>query len=451
MECDSSHKSCILQEAFNLSVSSSAFSVISRRIASGAGAYGYAQAVTIGTQLISLPLFLHYWDMATYGYWLALTALPFYLSLADAGISTASCNQMIGLIAQEQKQRANEVFQSAVVFLSTVSAGILCLVGVVLLLLPNTVLDAPDWQIVLMLLSSSVVLGLFCSLAEVIYKATGGYAAGTYLVTTGRLCDWAGGLVGLMLTQSFIGVAAAAFITRLCYTIFCIWLSQRRADFLSWGVRHASLYNIKQAAKPGLLFLSLSLTNALSLQGFTLLVAATLGPAATAVFNTYRTIARIVVQVTNALSNPLWPELTALKGQKNEEAFWRVYRRANAIGLLMACGGAFVIYWISPFLLNIWTHGQIPFTATHMVLFLAYAAVCSAAQMPRVVLMSISRHAGLAWQSLLAAVLALFLAWLLWRVGGMVGVVIAMLLGEVLVWLTATRDVHHLHKTESVA
>lgn len=426
-------------------------SSLAGRLASGAGAYGYAQAVTIGTQLVSLPLFLHYWDMATYGYWLALTALPFYLSLADAGISTASCNQMIGLIAQEQKQRANEVFQSAVVFLSVVSAGILCIVGVVLLLLPATVLSASDWQIVLMLLSISVVLGLFCSQAEVIYKATGGYAAGTYLVTTGRLVDWAGGLVGLMLTESYIGVAAAAFIARLFYTIFCIWLSQRRTDYLSWGVRHASLGDIKQAAKPGLLFLSLSMTNALSLQGFTLLVAATLGPAATAIFNTYRTIARIVVQVTNALSNPLWPELTALKGQKNEGAFWRVYRRANAIGLLIAGGGAFIIYWISPFLLNIWTHGQIPFTATHMALFLAYAAVCSAAQMPRVVLMSINRHAGLAWQSLVAAVLALFLAWLLWRVGGMVGVVVAMLLGEALVWLTATRDVHHLHKTEGVA
>jgi len=440
----------IHREVSDLSASSSPFSAITRRIASGSGSYGYAQAVTIGTQLVSLPVFLHYWDMETYGYWLAMTAVPFYLSLADAGISTASCNQMISLIAQELRLRANEVFQSAVVFLSVVSVIILCSVGAALLLLPTTVLSVPDWQIVIMLLSISVVLGLFCSLAEVIYKATGGYAAGTYLVTTGRFVEWAGGLGGLMLTKSFIGVAASAFIARLFYTIFCIWLSQRRTDFLNWGVRHASLSNIKQAAKPGLLFLSLSMTNALSLQGFTLLVAATLGPAATVVFNTYRTIARIVVQVTNALSNPLWPELTALKGQKDEGAFWKVYRKANALGLLIAVGGALIVYWVSPFLLNIWTHGKISFNATHMALFLAYAAVCSATQVPRVVLMSINRHAGLAWQSFLAAVMALLAAWLLGGAGGMVGVVVAMLLGESLVWLTATRDVRHLHKTEGV-
>lgn len=419
-------------------------SSIARRIASGAGAYGYAQAVSIGTQLVSLPLFLHYWDMATYGYWLALTALPFYLSLADAGISTASCNHMIGLIAQGQKARANEVFQSAVAFLTAVSLAILVVVAGVLALLPATALSAPDWKAVLMLLSTGVVASLFCSLAEVIYKATGGYAAGTYLVTTGRLVDWAGGLVGLMLTQSFIGVASAALAARVTYTLFSIWISQRRTDSLRWGVGYASLADVKHAAKPGLLFLSLSLTNALSLQGFTLLVAGTLGPAATAVFNTYRTVARIVVQVTNALSNPLWPELTALKGQQDDTAFWKLYRRANHLGLLIAGGGALLVYLVSPYLLQLWTHGQIPFTATSMALFLLYAAVCSATQVPRVVLMSINRHAGLAWQSLMAAVVSLVVAWLAWRFAGMTGVVGSMLLGEAIVWLTATRDVRLL-------
>ena len=425
------------------------FSAIARRIASGAGAYGYAQAVTIGTQLVALPLFLHYWDMATYGYWLALTALPFYLSLADAGISTASCNQMIGLITQGQKTRAAEVFQSAVAFLASVALLILLAVGATLLLLPASVLETPQWKTVLMLLSVSVVLGLFSSLAEVIYKATGGYAAGTYLVTTGRLVEWAGGLIGLMLTQSFIGVATSALLARLGYTLLSIWLSQRRTDFLRWGVRQASLVDIKHAAAPGLLFLSLSLTNALSLQGFTLLVAATLGPAATAVFNTYRTVARIVVQVTNALSNPLWPELTALKGQKDDSAFWKLYRRANLLGLLIAAVGALLVYLVSPYLLNIWTHGKIPFTATSMALFLLYAAVCAATQVPRVVLMSINRHAGLAWQSLLAAAVSLVVAWLLWHSAGMTGVVGAMLLGEALVWFTATLNVRRLHTPKS--
>ena len=357
---------------------------------------------------------------------------------------------MISLISQGQKARAAEVFQSAVAFLLSVSLLVLLVVGITLLLLPTTLLAVPHWKTVLMLLSVSVVLSLLCSLAEVVYKATGGYAAGTYLVTTGRLADWAGGVTGLVLTRSFIGVATGALLARLAYTLLCIGLSQRRTDFLRWGVRRASLADIRHAAAPGMLFLSLSLTNALSLQGFTLLVAATLGPAATAVFNTYRTLARIVVQVTNALSNPLWPELTALKGQQDDSAFWRLYRRANRLGLLIAAAGALLVYLVSPWLLDVWTHGQIPFTATSMALFLLYAAVCSATQIPRVVLMAINRHAGLAWQSLVAAVVSLGVAWLVWRSAGMAGVVAAMLLGEALVWFTATRAVHRM-RTPGVA
>lgn len=426
-------------------------SPLARRMASGAGAYGYAQAVSIGTQLVSLPLFLHYWDMATYGYWLALTALPFYLSMADAGISHASCNRMIALITQGQKARAAEVFQSAVAFLLGVSLLALLIVGGVLWLLPTATLTAPAWKAVILLLSLSVVLSLFCSLAEVIYKATGGYAAGTYLVTTGRLVDWTGGVVGLVLTQSFIGVATAMLLARVGYTLLSLWLSQRRTDFLRWGLRRASWSDVRQTAAPGMLFLSLSLTNALSLQGFTLLVAATLGPAATAVFNTYRTIARVVVQVTNGLSHPLWPELTALKGQQDDHAFWRLYRRANRLGLLIAVAGAVLVYLASPYLLAVWTHGQIPFTAASMALFLLYAAVCSATQVPRVVLMSINRHKGLAAQSLVAAGVSLVLAWLVWRGAGMAGVVGAMVLGEALVWLTATRSVHRLHESRGAA
>ncbi len=425
-------------------------SPLARRMASGAGAYGYAQAVSIGTQLVSLPLFLHYWDMATYGYWLALTALPFYLSMADAGISHASCNRMIALITQGQKARAAEVFQSAVAFLLGVSLLALLGVGAVLWLLPAATLTAPAWKAVIFLLSVSVVLGLFCSLAEVIYKATGGYAAGTYLVTTGRLVDWTGGLVGLALTRSFIGVATAMLLARVGYTVLSLWLSQRRTDFLRWGLRGASWSDIRQTAAPGVLFLSLSLTNALSLQGFTLLVAATLGPVATAVFNTYRTVARIVVQLTNALSNPLWPELTALKGQ-DDQAFWRLYRRANRLGLLIAVAGALLLYLAAPWLLEAWTHGKIPFTASSMGLFLLYAAVCSATQVPRVVLMSINRHKGLAAQSLAAAVVSLVVAWLVWRGTGMAGVVGAMVLGEALVWLTATRSVHRLRESKEAA
>jgi len=65
-----------------------------RRIIAGMGANSFGMAITIGIQLISLPLFLHYWNTSTYGVWLMLSAIPAYLSMADVGMVTAAGNRM---------------------------------------------------------------------------------------------------------------------------------------------------------------------------------------------------------------------------------------------------------------------------------------------------------------------------------------------------------------------
>jgi hypothetical protein len=54
-----------------------------RRIILGVGANVFSQVVSIFIQLVSLPVFLQYWDTSTYGSWLLLSAMPAYLSLSD--------------------------------------------------------------------------------------------------------------------------------------------------------------------------------------------------------------------------------------------------------------------------------------------------------------------------------------------------------------------------------
>jgi hypothetical protein len=57
-----------------------------RRIILGLGANAVGQAVSIVIQLFSLPLYLLYWDLSTYGTWIMLSAVPAYLSMADFGM-----------------------------------------------------------------------------------------------------------------------------------------------------------------------------------------------------------------------------------------------------------------------------------------------------------------------------------------------------------------------------
>ena len=84
-----------------------------RRIISGFGSNLFGQLVTILIQILSLPIFLYYWDMSTYGSWLVLSALPSFLSMADVGMVQAAGNKMTMAMGRGEVAEANRIFQSA--------------------------------------------------------------------------------------------------------------------------------------------------------------------------------------------------------------------------------------------------------------------------------------------------------------------------------------------------
>ena len=98
-----------------------------RRIIAGMGANSFGMAISIGIQLVSLPLFLHYWNTSTYGVWLMLSAIPAYLSMADVGMVTAAGNKMTMAMGKEDLTEANRVFQSAQMFMAIYNVK--CLAG----------------------------------------------------------------------------------------------------------------------------------------------------------------------------------------------------------------------------------------------------------------------------------------------------------------------------------
>ena len=62
-------------------------------------------------QLASLPIFLSRWTTEKYGYWLMISAIPTYLTLADVGILTASGNMMAMHQARQESAELNAVFR----------------------------------------------------------------------------------------------------------------------------------------------------------------------------------------------------------------------------------------------------------------------------------------------------------------------------------------------------
>lgn len=407
-----------------------------RRIVASTGSNAYAQAATIAIQLLSLPLFLSHWDLATYGNWMVVSAVPAYLAMADVGMVTAAGNRMTMLAGDGNATLANQVFQSALAFVLAVCACavVLIVAGVFVWSSVGDLSSQAGWAVVL--LSLSVVAALIGGFPEAVYKATHRYALGAAFATTTRLVEWAGSIVGLWLSGSFAGVALGALIGRAVCTGAMIVHARRTTPEFAWGFRSASAREVRRCVGPAISFMAFPVSNALNYQGMTLIAASVLGPAATVIFNTYRTMARVTVQATATFGNALWPEFSRLFGQNDLKRLGILYHRSRLLGIALAAAASAVVYLSAPTVLNVWSKGQIAFSAPLMLIAMVYAAIAGGWHVPRVLLLSTNEHRALAWPFLVASAACLPLAWLLARSFGLIGIMAAMLALEacMLIW-----------------
>jgi O-antigen/teichoic acid export membrane protein len=407
--------------------------VMLRRLISGFSANVFGQAVNIVIQLFSLPLFLLYWDTSTYGSWLILSAVPAYLSMADLGMVSVSGNKMTMALGRSDVAEANRVFQSANLFLIIVCGSLALLVTPLALWAPLPWPLFLDERVALAALFCQVLLALFGGLSDAAFKATGRYAIGTMLSNLGRLGEWAGAIVGLVLFRSFTGVAICGFVARAAGTGMSIWLSQTGDHGVLWGIKLAQKTEIMALIRPAVYFLAFPLANAFSFQGVTLVVGALFGPATVTIFTSYRTISRIAVQLTGMFSLTLWPEFGRLFGHGGPRAIEKLFRYSALLGAIQALALSVLLYFVSPWLLRVWTHGRIEFVPSLMVWMLAYAAISGLWHVPRVLLLSTNQHIGLAGWSLAAGGLSVTLAWVFGREWQLEGVSAAMLTSECLI------------------
>jgi O-antigen/teichoic acid export membrane protein len=187
---------------------------IRRRIVAGVGANAYGQIITIGIQLLALPVFLHYWDARRYGAWLMLSAVPSYFSLADVGMVTTTGNKMTMEIGRGNFYSANRTFQSALVFMVCACAAVFAVTVLVLAFVHLPAVANAEYRLTLGLLITAALLALFNGLAEAVFRATGRYGIGTMAGQSIRLLEWLGGMLGLYLSHGFVAVSLGMLMQR---------------------------------------------------------------------------------------------------------------------------------------------------------------------------------------------------------------------------------------------
>ncbi len=409
------------------------------RIIGGVGANAFGQAVTLLVQLLTPPVFLSHWTLSQYGAWLMLSAVPSYFAMSDIGIVTAVGNLMTMDMGRGDAASANRAFQSALVFMLVSAVAILGLTTLVLSTLPISALRESDYRIALNLLVAGVLLAFFNGMAEAIFRATGRYGLGTALGHAARLIEWFGGVVGLLLRGTFAGVALGMLVGRMLGLLLTVSYSVATTTQIRWGLQSASSAQIKVLIKPATSLMAFPFASALSLQGFTLLIGSLFGSASAAVFNVYRTIARVTLQATSVISFAAGPELSRLYAGLERDVLKRLYERVFQLSCLVAVGVPVAVGLLAPLILSRWTRGRVAYHPSLLWPLLIYAVVSSLGHVPRTLLISVNRHTRLAGVTVLLAAAAVALGWLVGKNGSLIATVWVLAITELAATLTAQK------------
>ena len=75
--------------------------------------------------------------------------------------------------------------------------------------------------------------------------------------------------------------------------------------------------------------------NAITIQGMSLLIGSLFGPSFLSIFNTYRTLSRVLVQLIASISRSLWPEISRLYANGEQNKIKKIVR-LGTLGMVVS-------------------------------------------------------------------------------------------------------------------
>jgi O-antigen/teichoic acid export membrane protein len=329
------------------------------RLARGLSANVASQAITVFIQLVSVPVFLSTLGNEEYGKWLILSAIPSYLMLIDGGVLPVTINRVTELCAAKRYNEANECFQSGLAFLLCATAILLATAAVIVLFVPLSFISHTNEKITTILLTTLTAINLFVPAIDAHFRAHDKYAQGTYILAFGRLCEWLGGLAALLTVGGLISLACGMVVARFIFIISAVHYTSNHHKRLNWSIKLATGNGVRSLIGPGLNYMAIPLSSALSIQGMTIAIGSLWGSHTVAQFNTIRTLTRIPVQAATMLQRSFWPELSRAWGERDIRDFSRLIRSGTWLSLAFGTICAAILFFVATPAIDAWTAGRI--------------------------------------------------------------------------------------------
>ena len=172
------------------------FSIPIKRVLHNFAANAFGQAMNGVYQLISLPLFLHYWNKEGYGEWLVLFSIPSLLWSLEGGLAGVASNRMTVAASAGNWELANSLFQNVLLIQGILSgiliAGAIAVASTLKLgsYFHFTQTNNSDTATIVLLLICYMLAGFCLSLLRAAYRASENEARGVMANNLWRMAEF---------------------------------------------------------------------------------------------------------------------------------------------------------------------------------------------------------------------------------------------------------------------
>jgi O-antigen/teichoic acid export membrane protein len=346
---------------------------------------GLSTIMTVGFQLVSVPICLRYWGKESYGTWLALYAAFMLLKSLDGGYTLFIGNKLNYLYNVDVGKLREHLASGAI--------GILVISSVQMTLVVGALVFEPLANVLGMLEQAhdlSGKLGLVVMIVS--WVLTGSYLGIVHrlLIPAGLMYQAAWWAMALQVSQFGAIILAAVFelnmlstsalfaaVQVLVYVASAVYVRRKLPRFSPWlrglDVR-VGISDLGQS-----LFLTGSnLIQQGAFNGSVLLVSALGGAISVPIFTTVRTMTNLWTSVTTVLSTPLLPDVVRIHALKEpnklvaiNQAYWVLV--GSAVNL-----GALISYPMIPYFYDQWTAHAVALNGPLLCFLLASVVVANA-------------------------------------------------------------------------
>jgi O-antigen/teichoic acid export membrane protein len=333
------------------------------RITSSIKSNTYNQIIGIISNLLMIPVFLHFWTSAEYGEWLILTTLPSYLSLVDGGLCNIIGNHVI-LIKNDNnlnfiRNIINTTFYYLIVIILIFSTfAYIFIHNIKWDRFLNLIHNTHDQNIIaLNLLTLYCSINIITNIFIIIYRYNDSYNRFIYIQSTSKAFEIFTTLLAVSFTHIYFKIVILLVVVRILTFIFFYFDTKNYTIRLIPNIKNIRYNFIKGYFPVSTIFTINTLSSAIYIEGIILIVGANLGTSALSVLNVTRTIMRgILVQFSIFVRNILQPEYAISIKNGNNQNFisynYKIYKYylivSNFLAIILYCFGLNIIkYWTS--------------------------------------------------------------------------------------------------------